>query len=208
MRTTYGVPGLSDRRDSFGASGDANQGSELKVLLRDSNEENRSSPEPELVDQEVVLEAPETRLALLLPDALERSEPCRAELPRRLRPNRELPYGSGSSVRPRRRRQNQSNCSTSAGVNRLMYVSRMATDGAPRRSRIASARGRGSSIRQRTRAGPRAARGTRGSRAVRRAGHQVEEHVAPVRFRDADRQLVGEVARRSSVGRSPNVSCG
>jgi hypothetical protein len=59
MRTTYGIPGLSDHRDSFGASGDANQGSELKVLLRDSNEENGSSPEPELVDQEVVLEAPE-----------------------------------------------------------------------------------------------------------------------------------------------------
>ena len=60
MRTTYGVPGLSDLMDPFGASGDANQGSELKILLRDSNEENRSSPEPELVDQEVVLEAAET----------------------------------------------------------------------------------------------------------------------------------------------------
>src|SRR5258705_1927849 len=95
MRTTYGVPGLSGRRDSFDASRDADERCELQVLMRDQDEPNRASFEPEFLEQEVGLKATESEFAALLPEALHRSEPPRVELagglrqvhsPRRRRP--------------------------------------------------------------------------------------------------------------------------
>src|SRR6185503_17238574 len=85
MRTTYGVPGLSGCRDSFDASRDADERCELQVLMRDQDETNRASFEPEFLEQEVGLKATEGEFAALLPEALHRSEPPRVELPPSLR---------------------------------------------------------------------------------------------------------------------------
>src|SRR5258705_5494151 len=85
MRTTYGVPGLSGRRDSFDASCDADERCELQVLMRDQNEPNRASFERDFLEQEVGLKATESEFAALLPEALHRSEPPRVELPPSLR---------------------------------------------------------------------------------------------------------------------------
>src|SRR5256885_1429300 len=85
MRTTYGVRRLSGRRDFIGALRDADERRELQVLMRDQNEPNRASLQPKFLEQKVGLEAMESPLAALLPEAFHRSEPRGVELPGGLR---------------------------------------------------------------------------------------------------------------------------
>src|SRR6266550_1649283 len=80
MRTTYGVPGLSGRRDSFDASCYADERCELQVLMRDLDEPNRAALQPKFLEQEVGLVAMKREFAALFPDAFHRAEPRRIEL--------------------------------------------------------------------------------------------------------------------------------
>src|SRR5258705_4047968 len=193
MRTTYGVPGLSGRRDSFDASCDADERCELQVLMRDQDEPNRAAFEPEFLEQEVGLKATESEFAALLPEALHRSEPFRVELPPSLR-QVHSPRGG------RLRRLAAAGTTEPVEFFDVMWRQPLEVR-VPNRESMEGHRvpesprnqdPNGPFVYPQEQVGvPRQEDAEVGRNAAR---HEVDEHVTPVFLGDADRQLVWKVA--------------
>src|SRR6185436_12528432 len=195
MRTTYGVPGLSGHRDSFDASCDADERCELQVLMRDQDEPNRASFEPEFLEQEVGLKATEREFAALRPESLHRSEPPRVELPPRLR-QVHSPRG--------RRRGRLATARTTEPVEFFDVMRRQPFEVRVPNGESMEGHRVPESPRNQDPDGPfvypqeQVGVPRQEDAEVRRdaARHEVDEHVMAVFLRDADRQLVRKVTNR------------